>query len=217
MWECKSQAIPCRVLPTGRLYYMWWTDSFSVSYLGRLWKMLHLFLHIFILTLEVHRWEGRTRKTINGRGKVQIIYTCGERGMKGRRLVVAQSAAACLCALSAAFKPHFGWSTKTNLRRSRLPFGDSDSACCLEMDFLSPQCLLTSLTKHQGKRSWGTFHTSLHKRQKELCGARGARVDRGRGTPGASRMGYGPHRHWQEKRSNLNTVCWLVHGVVVTV
>lgn len=76
------------------------TGSFSASYLGSLsslWKdaaFIPSFIHLNLGRLKLEGIPEQLSMT----GKVQIIYTCGERGMKGRRPEAAQPATAHLCA-----------------------------------------------------------------------------------------------------------------------
>lgn len=60
-------------------------------------KMLPSFLHPFILTSGELKLEGIPER-LSMTGKVQIIDTCGERGMEGRRPEAAQPTTAHLCA-----------------------------------------------------------------------------------------------------------------------
>lgn len=185
-----------------------------MSYLGnlsRLWKdvvFIPSCIHPNYRRTEIRRETGRLQMT--GGTYRSHTHVEGEQREGGLWLHSLQQLKYMPCV--PASRRHFSLSPKSYLERTRLPFGDSDSVHCLEMDFLSTWCLLTSLTKHQANRSWGTFH----RRGRKPCSARGACIDTGSGRPGVSRMGYGPHRHCQEKWSNLNKVCWLVHGVIIT-
>lgn len=103
VWKDKFQALPCWVLPSGKLYHMWGmpdAEVHSVSYLGSLfslWKdaaFIPSSIHLNLGRTEVRR---NPRKTIHDRESSDHIHMWRE-GMKGRRPEAAQPTTAHLCA-----------------------------------------------------------------------------------------------------------------------
>lgn len=161
------------------------TGSFSVSYLGSLsslWEdaaFIPSFIHLNLGRTEVRR---NPRKTIYDRESSDHIHMWreGNEGKKAWGCTACNSSLVCL----PVSKAHFGFSPRPYLKTTRLLSRVPDSVCCLEMDFLRPQRLLTQPSNHQANPSWKTLHTSLHRRQREVCRTREAWAEENQVFPG---------------------------------